>query len=65
MTTTEARKRANARYRQRNVKSKNIAFFPDDADILNWVETRDIPAATYIKKLIREDMNKKTNNSES
>lgn len=53
---TEAQKRANEKYRQK-CKTVQIVLYPTDKDIeekLNSVESK----ATYIKKLIRQDINK-------
>lgn len=56
MPLTEAQKRAKAKYEKRNVKHKCVNFYPADADLLAWAEGRDEPFATYVKRLIREDM---------
>lgn len=59
---SEARKRANAKYAKHNVIRKSIALFPTDHDIIDWLDSLDEPCATYIKRLIREDMERKARN---
>lgn len=61
---SDAQKRATSRYRKQNVKSFNVKFFPADADLVEWLDEVEGKNA-YIKKLIREDMEKKTGMSES
>lgn len=53
---TEAQRRAAAKYNKHNVKRKVVPLFPTDADLKEWLEERDEPFATYVKRLIREDM---------
>ena len=53
---TDAQRRAKARYIKNNVKQKQVAFYPGDRDLLEWAESRDEPFATYVKRLVREDM---------
>ena len=53
---TEAQKRAKENYRKK-VKQILVEFTPNDADILEHLEKQP-QKATYIKNLIREDMNK-------
>lgn len=52
---TEAQRRANAKYAKNNVVRKNLAFYPADKDILDWLSTKESMQG-YIKQLIREDM---------
>lgn len=53
---SEARKRANAKYNKNYVTRKVVPLYPTDADLKAWLESRDEPFATYVKRLIREDM---------
>ena len=55
MATSEALKRANANYKRRSTKTKQIVFFPDDMDLFEWVSMQPKQNA-YIKDLIRKDM---------
>lgn len=53
MTETDAQRRANLKYRKR-VKQLVLQFPPDDT-LWEWLEEHQ-PKATYVKGLIREDM---------
>ena len=53
---SEAQRRANARYNKHSVVRKVVPLYPTDADLKEWLEARDEPFATYVKRLIREDM---------
>ncbi len=51
----DARNRATAKYRKEKVKSFNVKFFPADADILAYFQSKE-NRNQYIKDLIRKDM---------
>lgn len=56
----ESQKRAKAKYKQK-VKEIRFDCFPTDQDIINHIEAKKAagePVATYLKRLIREDMQK-------
>lgn len=55
MAQTEAQRRASLKYVRERVKQKVVAFYPADRELLKFAETRG-PFATYVKRLIREDM---------
>ena len=55
--TTEAQKRARAKWNKENKKTVSISFYPVDAELLEHLN-RQPQKAVYIKDLIREDMNK-------
>lgn len=55
MAQSEAQRRASAKYVRENVTRKMVAFYPSEADLLAFADTRGA-FATYIKRLIREDM---------
>ena len=55
MPRNESQKRADNEYRKRNVRSFNLKFYPDDADLLEWFEEQP-NKAQYLKELIRRDM---------
>ena len=51
----DARSKATEKYRKANVKSFNVKFFPADAEILEYFQSKD-NRNQYIKDLIRKDM---------
>ena len=55
MPYSEAQKRATAKYIKNNVKRVAVAFYPSEADLLEWVASKPNKAG-YIKELIRADM---------
>lgn len=56
MPASDAQRRAVARYIKDKVTQKQVRFYPKDADLVAWVESRDEPFAAYVRRLIREDM---------
>lgn len=52
---TEAQNRANAAYRKKHVKQVNVKFYPSEAPLLEYLDTKG-GRASYLKKLLREDM---------
>lgn len=56
MPLTDAQRRAKARYERRSVKHKTVCFYPTERDVLEWCDANGEPFATYVKRLIREDM---------
>lgn len=59
MAASEAQKRANARYNKFNAKQKAVKFYPPDYDLVEWCDANGEPFATYVKRLIREDMERR------
>lgn len=55
MAQSEAQKRASAKYNREKVTHKTVRFYPGDAGLLAHAE-RQGAFATYVKRLIREDM---------
>ena len=53
---TESQKRADKKYRTK-VKKMLLEFYPTDAEMLEHLNKQD-KKQSYIKNLIREDMNK-------
>ncbi|RXI70479.1 hypothetical protein [Clostridium tetani] len=41
-------------------KTKPVPFTGQESDLLEWAENQGKPFATYVKDLIRQDKNKKT-----
>lgn len=66
----ESKKRANKKYNAKyKERTKTIRFdcFPTDADIIEHIEAKKaagIPTATYLKQLIREDIERGDSTSE-
>lgn len=54
---TEAQKRAKAKYKADKVKKMLLEFYPTDVELFEHLEKQD-KKQTYIKNLIREDMNR-------
>lgn len=57
---TEAENRAKANYRKKT-KSITIEFYPAEMDLFEHLQKQE-QKRTYIKNLIREDMNKGDHN---
>ena len=55
MSATEAQKRARAKYKREKVQQKAVAFYPAEVELLAHAEAQGA-FATYVKRLIREDM---------
>ncbi len=61
---SEAQKKAKAKYKAK-VEELRVELYPTDADIKERIEERLTAGekkATYIKRLIREDINKVNDN---
>lgn len=52
---SDAKKRADAKYRKEKVRQVVVRFGPPDADLLEYIEGQESMAG-YIKQLIRADM---------
>ena len=64
MPRTGAQRRAAAKYRQKTYELR-VALFPPDTDIFSRLEEIDKNGearAAYIKRLIREDIERSKNN---
>ena len=58
------KKEYDTAYAKKNFKCKNIAFNmlnPEDFALLEWVKQQSEGGNKYIKRLIREDMERHTN----
>lgn len=55
---SDALKRAQKKYKQNKVEKITIEFYPTDEDIKQHIAKQSEPKATYIKRLIREDIKK-------
>lgn len=58
MASTEAQKRAAAKYQREKTKQVNLKFSPNEMDMFEWLATQDQPMSTTVKQLIREKMSK-------
>ena len=47
-----------AEYAKKNLIQKT------ESDLIEWIESLEIPFQTYVKRLIRDDMNKKKQETE-
>lgn len=49
-----------AEYAKKNLIQKILKFnLKTESDLIEWVESLETPFQTYVKRLIRDDMNKK------
>lgn len=49
-----------AEYAKKNLIQKPLKFnLKTELDLVEWVESLETPYQTYVKRLIRDDMNKK------
>ena len=55
MASTEAQRRASAKYRQRNVKCQTISFYPQHMELYEWLRAQP-NRNEYMRELIRKDM---------
>lgn len=60
MATSEAQKRASAKYRKNNVKAIMFNLYPSDSDLIEFLEGKE-NRSSYIKELIRKDMSNSKN----
>ena len=57
MPLTEAQKRATAKYKEKNKPLRVcLEIFPNEKDITEKLKNLNEPKASYIKRLIREDI---------
>ena len=55
MQTSEAQRRANAKYQKYNVKTHTLAFYPKDKELYEWLCAQSDRSA-YLRELVRQDM---------
>lgn len=58
MATTDAQKRASAKYQREKVKQVNIKFSPNEMDMFDWLQAQNTSLSSTIKHLIRQEMEK-------
>lgn len=54
--TREEKKRI---YRREKCKKLTVNIFPADMDLYNWIVSQDEGQAAYIRRLVREDMQRR------
>jgi len=59
--STEAQKRASAKYQRLHTKQVNLKFSPNEADLYEWILAQDGTASGYIKGLVRAAMERAGN----
>lgn len=55
MSATEAQKKASAKYQKEKVSKMLLCFYPAESELYEWVKSQG-NASGYIKRLVREDM---------
>lgn len=55
---SDAQRRAKDRYMEKVVQ-KQVRFYPPDRDLVEWCGRCGEPFAGYVKRLIREDMERR------
>lgn len=55
MALTDAQRRAQARYVKESVKQASLRFYPAEADLWEWLDSKENKQG-YLKSLIRADM---------
>ena len=56
MASTEAQKRAAAKYQREKTKQVNLTFSPNEMDMYEWLSSQDVAMSTVVKTLIRKEM---------
>ena len=61
----EAKQRKLEKEAENNLIQKPVKFnFKTESDLIEWLESLKTPYQTYVKRLIRDDMNKKKQETE-
>lgn len=55
---TDAQRRATAKYKRENIKTKTISFNRSEFDLLDWIREKPNQNA-YLKGLVRADMERR------
>lgn len=58
MASTEAQKRAAAKYQREKTKQVNLKFSPNEMDLYEWLASQEGTMSGVVKDLIRAEMNK-------
>ena len=60
---TDAQRRATAKYKRENIRTKTISFSRSEFELLDWIREQPNQNA-YLKRLVREDMERRTGGGE-
>lgn len=58
MAVSDAQRKANEKYRRSSVRQVTVRFYPDDAEVWEWLQSQPNKQG-YIRELIREDMGRR------
>lgn len=58
MAVSDAQRRASEKYRRESVRQTTTRFYPAEADLWEWLNAQPNKAG-YVKRLIREDMERR------
>ena len=58
MPSSEAQKRASAKYQREKTKQVNLKFSPNEMYMYEWLKLQDDAMSTTVKDLIRKEMDK-------
>ncbi len=56
MASTEAQKRASAKYQREKTKQVNLTFSPNEMELYRWLESQGGTMSGTLKGLIREKL---------
>lgn len=59
---TEAQRKATAKYRRENTKTVSVRYYPSEMKEFQWIEAQEEGRSKYIKRLVREDMERNKSN---
>lgn len=58
MAVSDAQRKANEKYRRSSVRQVTVRFYPDDAEVWEWLQSQPNKQG-YIRELIRDDMERR------
>lgn len=58
MAVSDAQRKANEKYRRSSVRQVTVRFYPDDAEVWEWLQSQPNKQG-YIRELIRDDMGRR------
>lgn len=63
MASTEAQKRASAKYQREKTKQVNLKFSPNEMDMYEWLASQEGTMSGTVKALIKTEVAKEKSNS--